>query len=98
MTTLYHLQQYWWDCGDNSSTDYKYVTVCSMILLREIIASFHGPRLIQLIYIKRAVRKDYIKCRFAPFTHLRIANVLAHAPNYLSTTSESLLPLFGLCT
>jgi hypothetical protein len=51
-----------------------------MILLREIIASFHGPRLIQLIYIKWAVRKDYIKCRFAPFTHLRIANVLAHAP------------------
>ena len=38
------------------------------------------------LWHQRAIKKSYKKCTFATFTRLRIARVLTHAHNYLSTT------------
>ena len=57
---------------------FKYVNVYSIILLREISLILQAPNF-SFICIKRAIKKDYIKCGF---TTLRIGNVLAHTPKY----------------
>ena len=56
-----------------------------MVAFLYILLDFVSESVVSLWH-KWAVRKSYRKCIFATFTYLRIATVLAHAHNYLSTT------------